>query len=137
MSIFAKRYGGKVLMPMILYILNEIFSALLIRFSITIINLNSEMTTWHFLYILKTPTLYICLLFHLPLRIILLLYCKYKAHLHRQCERVVICTKKMCIYVIHKNTVFHSVLFSVPRFSKTQWPWVPNEQVKVLAFYNQ
>ena len=36
--------------------------------------------------LLKHP-LYICLQFHLPLRIILLLYGEYIVHLHRQCER--------------------------------------------------
>ena len=54
----------------------------------------------------------------------------YMVHLHRQCERVVICTKKMCIYVIRKNMyitlhIFLFIQFSVPRFSNTQWPWVP------------
>ena len=76
------------------------------------------------IFVIKHP-LYISLLFRSPLKIILLLYDKYILHLHRQCERVVICTKKMCIYVICKNIyitlqIFLFIPFSVPRFSNNQ-----------------
>ena len=70
------------------------------------------------IFVIKHP-LYICLLFHLPLKIILLLYGEYIVHLHRQCERGVIGTEKMCIYVIRKNMyitlhIFLFIPFSVP-----------------------
>ena len=111
MSIFAIR-GGGILMPMILS-----YSELLIRISITIIKLlfrNDNLTV----FVIK-HLLYICLLFRLPLRLMRLLYGKYIVHLHRKCETVVICTKKMCIYVIRKNMyitlyIFLFIPFSVP-----------------------
>ena len=114
-----KDRGGEVLMPMTLSSLIKFLSRSWFDFPLQSWIYNSEMTTWHF-FVIKQP-LYICLLFRLPLRIILLIYGKYIVHLPRQWERVVICTKNMCIhvYIIRKNMyiTLHNFLFipfSVP-----------------------
>ena len=76
------------------------------------------MTIRHFCYL--TPSLYLFqLLFRLPLKFKLLIYGEYILHLDHQCERGVICSKKMCIYVIRNNMyitlqIFLFIPFSVP-----------------------
>ena len=67
-----KIWGRGGLMPMILYILNPFFNALLIRFSITNINLLSEMTTWQFL-LLNTHSTFVCYSFRFPFPVLVTL----------------------------------------------------------------
>lgn len=119
------------------------------------------MTTWHFSYhthqsylilylwyalsfatqcsdlkeIRLQHALYICLRFPLPLRMIIIFNGQYIVHLHRQCERGVI-----CIYLTRNITYIYNIayfLFSVPfcflfRFSNTTvsrktTPWHAND----------
>ena len=74
-------------------------------------------------------TLYICFIFPLPLKMIILFYGECIVHLHCQWERRVIHSKKVyiCFTQVYVygiayfpfHSVFHSVPFSVPRFSNT------------------
>ena len=110
---------------MILYIMDQVYSACVIQCTIHIFHhyykseiQNLEMTTFQ---LSNTHSIFV------SLRMIILFYGEYIVHLHCQWERRVIHTKivytcftRVCIYGIAYfpfHSVFHSVPFSVSRFS--------------------
>ena len=109
------------------YIMNQNNGECVIRCTIQIFHHYIKFRNYNILVI--KHTLYICNIFPLPLRMIILFYGEYRVHLHCQWERrvihtkiVFICFTQVYVYGIAYflfHSVFHSVPFSVPRFSNT------------------
>ena len=113
---------------MILHIMNQVYSACVIQCTIQIFHHYNKSENDNILDI--KHTLYICfIIFPLTLWMIILSYVLF--YLHCQWERrvihtkiVYICFTQVCVYGIAYfpfHSVFHSVPFSVPRFSNTPY----------------
>ena len=112
--------------------MNQVYSACVIQCTIQVFHhyykseiLNLEMTTFQ----ISERTLSICIIFPLPLTMIIRFYGEYIVHLHCQWKRrvihtktVYICFTQVYVYGIAYfpfHSVFHSVPYSVLRFSNT------------------
>ena len=110
--------------------MNQVYSACVVQYTIQVFHhyYKSEILRYDNILDIKR-TLYICFIFPLPLTMIIRFYGEYIVHLHCQWKRrvihtktVYICFTEVYVYGIAYfpfHYVFHSVPFSIPRFSNT------------------